>query len=108
MTGSCRNGARKEKTHKIRAFRSPVDGVASYLRNLNTHGAYKDLRAKRAALRAQNKPLDSQVLAEALESYSEKGMEYVRLVQSIIRVNELHQFDGARLADGQPRIRPNA
>ncbi len=96
------------KTHKIRAFRSPVDGVASYLRNLNTHGAYKKLRTKRAALRAQNKPLDSLFLAEALESYSEKGMEYVRLVQSIIRVNELHQFDGARLADSRPRARPNA
>jgi len=97
------------KTHKIRAFRSPVDGVASYLRNLNTHGAYKKLRTKRAALRAQNKPLDSMFLAEALEAYSEKGMEYVRLVQSIIRVNELHEFDGARLADGRPQTRgPNA
>lgn len=96
------------KSHKIRAFRSPIDGVASYLRNLNTHGAYKGLRAKRANLRALGKSLDSMLLAETLDSYSEKGMEYVRLVQSIIRVNELHQFDGARLANTRPSNRPNA
>lgn len=96
------------KTHKIRAFHAPIDSVASYLRNLNTHRAYKDLRLARAELRADQKPLDSIVLASTLDSYSEKGQEYVDLVQSIIRVNKLTHFDRARLADARPRLGPRA
>lgn len=96
------------KTHKIRAFHAPIDSVASYLRNLNTHRAYKDLRLARAELRADQKPLDSIVLATTLDSYSEKGQEYVGLVQSIIRVNKLTHFDRARLADARPRLGPRA
>lgn len=96
------------KTHKIRSFHAPIDSVASYLRNLNTHRAYKDLRVARAELRSQQKPLDSMVLAGTLDSYSEKGMEYVGLLQSIIRVNELTLFDRARLAESRPRLRPSA
>lgn len=96
------------KTHKIRVFHAPIDSVASYLRNLNTHGAYKDLRLARERLRNQKQPLDSFVLAGTLDSYSEKGQEYVGLLQSIIRVNKLTGFDRARLAETRPRLRPSA
>jgi len=96
------------KTHKIRAFHAPIDSVASYLRNLNTHRAYLGLRLAREDLRTQKKPLDSMVLAGTLDSYSEKGHEYVGLVQSIIRVNKLTHFDRARLAEARPRLRPRA
>ncbi len=101
-------GREEGKTHKIRAFHAPVDSVASYLRNLNTHRAYKGLRMAREKLRTQKMPLDSFVLASTLDSYSEKGQEYVGLVQSIIRVNKLTHFDRARLADARPRLRPRA
>lgn len=96
------------KTHKIRSFHAPIDSVASYLRNLNTHRAYKDLRLARERLRVQKQPLDSMVLAGTLDSYSEKGQEYVGMVQSIIRVNKLTGFDRARLAETRPRLRPSA
>ncbi len=87
------------KTHKIRAFHAPLDAVASYMRNLNTHRAYADLRTERAALRAAGKSLDSMAFAETLTAYSEKGMEYVGLVKSVIRVNKFTALDNAILSN---------
>ena len=89
------------KTHRIRAFDSPLDSVASYLHNLNTHRAYRELRSIRSAARRQGQPLSGIDLTGGLTRYSEKGSEYVTLLQSVIRTNDLDQFDRARLADRQ-------
>lgn len=86
------------KTHRIRAFDSPLAAVRAYVRNLNTHTAYAGLRQLREAQRNSGR-FDSQDLAEGLIAYSEKGSDYVDLVREIIRVNDLDAFDGVRLAD---------
>ncbi len=83
----------------VAAYRWPFDSVRSYMQNLNTHNAYQGLRDKRAALRKQGKDLTGMALSEALGSYSEKGMEYVKTLQSIIRVNKLAVADNAHLRD---------
>jgi len=91
------------KTHKIRAFASPLEAVAAYIKNLNTHRAYAKLRRMRAELRAQGAGLNGLTLAGGLEAYSEKGQAYVDLVRQIIAANELRPLDKARLMDPRGR-----
>ena len=47
------------KDHKVMKFHSLQLSVRAYLRNLNTHSTYKNLRKARTKLRNQNKALDS-------------------------------------------------
>lgn len=89
----------KGAAYKVRAFDHLIDGVKSYARNLNTHAAYRKFRATRSVLRRGGKTLNGHGLAEALTAYSERGRAYVKTIQSIIRVNGLHQFDKVRLGD---------
>lgn len=84
---------------RVRAFDHLIDGVKSYARNLNIHRAYDAFRSKRAALRREGAPLDGGALAGTLEAYSERGADYVGTLMTIIRVNGLALFDGARLGD---------
>lgn len=88
-------------THKIRAFETPLQAVAAYIKNLNTHRAYGHLRDIRARLRRQGAPLNGMTLAEGLEAYSEKGREYIRIVRQVISANRLRPLDGARLRDAR-------
>lgn len=78
-------------THEVRSFESVRESVASYMRNLNTHRSYQDLRRLRARLRAADRPLSGLRLAEGLVHYSERGDDYVREVQAVIRQNGLEQ-----------------
>jgi Bax protein len=94
------------KTHKIRAFETPLEAVAAYIKNLNTHRAYSKLRRMRSDLRAQGAGLNGLTLAGGLEAYSEKGQAYVDLVRQIIAANELRPLDKARLA-GARRVDSN-
>ena len=72
-------------------------GVRAYLRNLNTHSTYKNLRKARTQLRNQNKPLDSLILSKPLDKYAETGNQYIEVLQKIIEQNNLKDFDEARL-----------
>jgi Bax protein len=64
---------------------------------LNTHSSYKDFRSARAELRDEGKKLDSMILTEYLDKYAETGKEYVKILQQIIRQNNLTDFDDAKL-----------
>ncbi len=83
----------------VAAYDWPFDSVRSYMQNLNTHRAYQKLRDKRATLRKQGKDVSGLALADTLDSYSEKGMEYVKTLKSIITVNGLDITDKASLRD---------
>lgn len=83
--------------HKVRAFDNLEQSVAAYMRNLNTHRAYKVLRHTRASLRQGGDALDGLLLAQSLTKYSERGEEYVNSVSTIIGVNGLRELDDARL-----------
>jgi len=85
-----RNGG---KVHEVRKFNSPEDSVRSYIRNLNTHRAYKKLRKIRDSIYREGKTVNGLQLAEGLEGYSERGEEYVDELQSMIKFNELVEFD---------------
>ena len=71
--------------------------VKAYQRNLNTHSSYKGFRSTRAELRNEGKKLDSMILTEYLDKYAETGKEYVKILQQIIRQNNLTDFDDAKL-----------
>jgi len=79
------------KNHEVKVFDTPFDSVASYMRNLNSHPAYKHFREKRAELRAEHKPLNGCYLARGLTSYSAKGDAYVESIKLMIRANRLEQ-----------------
>ena len=86
-----------ESTHKVMKFKVLQASVRAYQRNLNTHSSYKDFRSVRAELRDKRKKLDSMVLSENLDKYAETGKEYVRVLQQIIKQNNLADFDDAQL-----------
>jgi len=85
------------KDHKVMKFHSLQLSVRAYLRNLNTHSSYKNLRKARTELRNQNKPLDSLILSKHLDKYAETGSQYIEVLQKIIEQNNLKDFDEARL-----------
>ena len=85
------------KDHKVMKFHSLQLSVRAYLRNLNTHSTYKNLRKARTELRNQNKPLDSFILSKHLDKYAETGSQYIEVLQKIIEQNNLKDFDEARL-----------
>jgi Bax protein len=95
---------RPGETHKYQRFDTLLAGVRAYVHNLNTHDAYRDFRVARASLRQTGKPLDSVRLLSALVKYSERGPDYVQAVRTLIRSNDLQEFDGAKLHDGQPEL----
>ena len=89
--------AEKGKDHKVMKFHSLQLSVRAYLRNLNTHSSYKNLRRARTDLRNKNKPLDSLILSKYLDKYAETGSQYIEVLQKIIEQNNLKDFDEARL-----------
>jgi len=89
--------AEKGEEHKVMKFHSLQLSVRAYLRNLNTHSSYKNLRKARTKLRNKNKPLNSIVLSNHLDKYAETGNEYIEVLQKIILQNNLKDFDEARL-----------
>ena len=89
--------AEEGKDHKVMRFNSLQLSVRAYLRNLNTHSSYKDLRKARSELRNDKKPLDSLILSRYLDKYAEIGSQYVDVLQQIIKQNNLKDFDDARL-----------
>jgi Bax protein len=86
-----------DSTHKVMRFKVLQASVKAYQRNLNTHSSYKDFRSARAELRDEGKKLDSMILTEYLDKYAETGKEYVKILQQIIRQNNLTDFDDAKL-----------
>jgi len=90
-------GAEDDSTHKVMKFKVLKASVKAYHRNLNTHSSYREFRSARAELRDSGKKLNSMILAKYLDKYAETGKEYVKILQQIIRQNELTDFDDAKL-----------
>jgi Bax protein len=83
---------------KVRRFKSLGGGVAAYIRNLNTHAAYRELRNARAALRRAGKRPTGPDLTAWLKNYSEIPEEYGQLLRTLIAREKLTPFDHVRLS----------
>lgn len=86
-------------SHEVRWFPSVIHSIRSYMHNLNSHPAYEDVRARRAAARRAGREPTAIDLAGGLEKYSERGAVYVEEVRTVIRANDLRQVY-ATLAEG--------
>ena len=86
-----------KSTHKVMRFKVLQASIRAYQRNLNTHSSYKSFRNARAELRDEEKKLDSMILSKHLDKYAETGKEYVKVLQQIIKQNNLTDFDDAKL-----------
>ena len=86
------------KGWRMASFPSLFASVSSYVRNLNTHSAYKELRAARfRARRADETPAGS-ALVPHLHRYSERGANYTNGLRRIIRTSKLSSLDTAQLS----------
>lgn len=84
------SGRKSGAKHEVAAFDSVDDAVAGYFNNINKHNAYHVFRTIRAELRAQNQPLDAEILATGLLPYSERGTEYVLDIKNMLRHNQAY------------------
>ena len=89
MTPERRDAGRR---HEVAMFDTVEESVRYYLRTINSHAAYVQLRQIRAAARNNNQPFGGEQLAPGLLCYSERGLMYVNEIQSMIRTNRLQRF----------------
>ena len=81
------------KKFKVATYPSIRDSIAAYMQNLNTHYRYRRMRLIRADLRRQERAISGHALANGLLAYSTRGAEYISIIQSMIRTNELAKYD---------------
>lgn len=81
------------ETYEVRAFASPALSVRAFILNLNRHHSYEDLRAKRALMRAEGRPVTGLDLVPYLINYSIRREEYVAEIAQTIRFNHLQDLD---------------
>jgi len=86
--------------HKIASYKTPMESVIAYMRNLNTQRSYESLRARRAELRSSGGKVTGWELAKTLTKYSERGQGYVDSLHALMKTNELMATDDAYLGDG--------
>jgi len=89
-------GRPEGEIYEVRKFSNLYESVRSYANNLNTHKAYQDFRYLRQKQDTDTNH-DGLVLAEGLLSYSIRGEDYVREIQSMIRHNNLQRLGDASL-----------
>jgi len=89
----------KAEGFKVMIFKSISGSVRAYIKNLNTHSAYKALRKARANMRAQNTMPSGRKLTNFLTAYSEIPEEYGKRLRSMMDTNNLDRFDGVRFAN---------
>ena len=91
------NSRNEGADHEVASFDSPLGSVRSYIRNLNSHPTYQTLRDLRDLALSQGKDPSGELLAQGLIGYSERGEEYVKEIQSMIRYNKLSRFDAGSI-----------
>lgn len=84
---------------KVAAFDDIYHSTASYIHNLNATRAYASFRETRERMRRENESITGLEMVEALSEYSERGLDYVDDLKSIIRHYKLDSYDDVSLAD---------
>jgi Bax protein len=94
------------ETHEVKRFGTLFESVRSYMLNLNTHAAYRELRELRAKLRRSDRPLNGATLASGLDAYSTRSGDYIDDVRAIIRANDLSRTNQTFLRASNPDSTP--
>jgi len=95
ITQSAEHGSRG-----LAAFKTPLESVIAYMRNLNRHYAYAEFRKVRAEMRESNVPITGSRLAKTLDSYSTRRGEYIDHVLSMIKSSDLEILNETYLSQG--------
>lgn len=80
-------------SHEVAKFDNLSRATYTYMRNINRHNAYSDLRDIRARLRRNQKEISGMALAEGLMNYSQRGAAYVEELQAMMRFNREYLID---------------
>jgi len=83
---------------KVIVFKNIAASVRAYMKNLNTHNAYKQLRRARAKQRADGLAPSGRTMSNFLTAYSEIPEKYGARLRGMMDRNNLDRFDGVRLA----------
>ncbi|MCC5879837.1 MAG: glucosaminidase domain-containing protein [Idiomarina sp.] len=75
------------QSYEVRSFASMEESVEAFIRNLNTHFAYKELREMRLQEREDDDTVSSGTMTAGLMSYSERGQDYIDELNQMIRIN---------------------
>ncbi|MBU8871306.1 MAG: glucosaminidase domain-containing protein [Gemmatimonadales bacterium] len=75
------------EVYEVASFNTVHESVVSYMRNLNTGRAYRDLREIREGMRLDGSRPDPAAIADGLTSYSERGPAYIEVIRSMLRKN---------------------
>jgi len=86
---------KQNASHEVAKYKSVEESVFTYINNLNTNPAYKNLRQIRAQLRKAGQIISGYQLASGLHHYSERGLRYVNEVQALILNNK---FDDTKVS----------
>ncbi len=81
----------------VKNFKSLLESVNSYILNLNTHPAYKELRNFRKSQYNAGKKITGNDMASFLEKYAEIGFEYTTKVKNMIKKNQLSKYENSSL-----------
>jgi len=98
---------REGETHEVKRFGTLFASVRSYMRNLNTHQAYRELRELRAKMRRSGQPLNCAELANGLNAYSTRNSAYIADVRAIITANDLARTNQTVLRSVHPASSPS-
>lgn len=74
--------------HEVQKFPTTQAAVQAYFDNINTNQAYAGLRATRAKLQQQQRPISADSLAQGLVQYSQIGHQYIRQLLELINTNK--------------------
>jgi len=88
--------------YKIRIFDSLEDSIASYMKNLNRHWAYKELREARFMAKQMGKPFGGFVASAYLTRYSQLGEKYTLMIKKTI---DSHEWDIYDIPKSTPQVK---
>ena len=101
-TWKINDGIRPKKNlnanYSVKNFDNILDSVNSYILNLNTHPAYKELRDFRSLQIKMNKTVSGHDMANFLEKYAEIGFVYITKLKDMIKKNQLNKYENSTLA----------
>ncbi|MDW6004040.1 glucosaminidase domain-containing protein [Vibrio mangrovi] len=84
-------------THEVAKFKSVQESIHRYFINVNRNRAYRELRNIRYQLRNEGEDLFSNQsaiqLTNGLTKYSERGVDYVKSLQAMVRHNQKYWED---------------
>ena len=96
------------KNHKILKFPILRASVKAYKNNLNAHKSYSKFREKRKSLRNKNKDITGLELTDTLKNYAQTGSEYTKILNQIIKQNNLSDFEPVRLVNSVKQVELNS